>query len=466
MAVSWTHDASLDSTLQSPGEGLLPRASGTAAVTSRAACIEGRFAELYRTEFAYVWRSARRLGVSHAEADDIVQETFVIVHRLLGSYELNGSPRPWLFALLFRVVQRHHRSHRRRNAHTDADANVDAIAAPPAAAPDRAAETTETVRLLEGILEKLDPDKRAVLVLADLEERPLAEIAEILGIHERTATSRLRAAREHLDASLARHRARDGWRFNVSSESEKRRSALLPLANIYEPTDADAARVLTKVRASLDSGVGFAHPAATARTGFVLKLAGLSCIALALLGGSFLKQNKGDRTSPPTEAPVGTLETARAVATNGEPMDEPRAADDSPSRQVAPSVPVAALPNAPTTATAVGAQPQAPGNTSRSAAAPADGAPADTLAEEARLLAQARHALRGGDNERGLALLDEHARTFPNGWFASDRAVERIVALCSLGRRDEARREAKAFLARHPNSPLTRRIGSSCAAER
>ncbi len=63
----------------------------------------------------------------------------------------------------------------------------------------------------------------------------------------------------------------------------------------------------------------------------------------------------------------------------------------------------------------------------------------------------------------GLALLDEHARTFPNGFLASDRAAEHIVVLCGLGRQDEAAREAKAFLAGRPEGPLTRRVTMSCA---
>jgi hypothetical protein len=54
------------------------------------------FAELYRAHFAYVWMSAQRFGVQPADIDDVVQETFLTVHRLLDSYEEQGTKQGWL----------------------------------------------------------------------------------------------------------------------------------------------------------------------------------------------------------------------------------------------------------------------------------------------------------------------------------------------------------------------------------
>ena len=79
--------------------------------------------------------------------------------------------------------------------------------------PERAAETNETVRLLESILDSLDPEKRAALVLSDIEGRTALEIAHILGMNPNTVASRVRAAREYVEAAMTRHRARDGWRY-------------------------------------------------------------------------------------------------------------------------------------------------------------------------------------------------------------------------------------------------------------
>ncbi|MBN9164970.1 MAG: RNA polymerase sigma factor [Myxococcales bacterium] len=192
-----------------------PPASGVANVARS----EGRsgasssFAELYWTHLTYVWKTARRLGVTDAEVEDVVQETFFTAHRRSATFETLGAERAWLFATVYRVVLHHRRSFRRRSALTEDGMDLDAFPASPAAAPDRSAETSETVRLLEAILDSLDPEKRAVLVLVELEGKPLIEIAEILEINVNTVSSRLRLAREAVEAAMARHRARDGWRY-------------------------------------------------------------------------------------------------------------------------------------------------------------------------------------------------------------------------------------------------------------
>lgn len=171
------------------------------------------FLELYRAHFGYVWTTARRLGVRLGEVDDVVQETFLTAYRLLERYEARGAERGWLFSILYRVVQRHRRSAGRWSSLFKGGSDVEEIAAPPSAGPERSAETSKTVALLERVLDALEPERRAVLVLADLEGRTVNEIADILSINANTATSRLRAARAHVEAAVARHRARDGWRY-------------------------------------------------------------------------------------------------------------------------------------------------------------------------------------------------------------------------------------------------------------
>jgi hypothetical protein len=99
----------------------------------------------------------------------------------------------------------------------------------------------------------------------------------------------------------------------------------------------------------------------------------------------------------------------------------------------------------------------APGNTADTAK------PTVSVVEEARLLREADTALRMGDAARATALLDEHARTFPNGILAEERDAERVLLLCASGRA-EARAEAQRFLTVHPESPLSERVLASCAA--
>ncbi|HEX4447213.1 MAG TPA: hypothetical protein VH044_10770 [Polyangiaceae bacterium] len=85
-----------------------------------------------------------------------------------------------------------------------------------------------------------------------------------------------------------------------------------------------------------------------------------------------------------------------------------------------------------------------------------------TVGAETRLLRSADEALRGGKPAVALALLDEHARTFPHGVFSEERSAERVMALCALGRTDEARAEARRFLATSQESLLANDIRHSC----
>ncbi|MGH7282482.1 MAG: hypothetical protein ACRELY_13225 [Polyangiaceae bacterium] len=82
---------------------------------------------------------------------------------------------------------------------------------------------------------------------------------------------------------------------------------------------------------------------------------------------------------------------------------------------------------------------------------------------EVDLLRRAQEALNDGDANAALALLDEHARKYPNGALAEEREAARVVALCAANRVDDARATAQSFSTAHPQSPFAARIAASCA---
>jgi RNA polymerase sigma-70 factor (ECF subfamily) len=170
------------------------------------------FRDAYEQGFAFVWRNLRRLGVSPDRIDDAFQDVFVVVHRKLPEFEGRCSLRSWLFAIVERVSNDYRRSRRRKGAlAAGAPGSVDAdtLAASPAASPAERAEIAERVRLLYQILEQIDEAKRAILILAELEQMTAPEIADAVGIPLNTVYSRLRLARQAFDEALARHRARE-----------------------------------------------------------------------------------------------------------------------------------------------------------------------------------------------------------------------------------------------------------------
>lgn len=156
------------------------------------------FEQLFAEQLTYVWNVLRRLGVRDAEREDLVQEVFVRVHQALPTYDASRPPRPWLFAFAFRVASDHRRLARHRSEVLGDDAES------PASAPgaDTQLEGAQRRAVLHAALDQLDLDKRAVIVLHELEELSIPEVARTLGIPEGTAYTRLRAARLQLATTL------------------------------------------------------------------------------------------------------------------------------------------------------------------------------------------------------------------------------------------------------------------------
>lgn len=185
------------------------QAPAEAQSASREATEELSFDGVYQAHFRFVWRSAKRLGVGNASLDDVVQEVFVVVHRRLPDFEGRSSLGTWLFGITLRVVRDHRRSAGRRDPRCEIDPDT---LLTDDRDPGEHAEKAEAVRLLHALLDTMDDDRRAVFVMADLEQMAMPDIADALGINVNTAYARLRAARQDFEQALARHRARDAWR--------------------------------------------------------------------------------------------------------------------------------------------------------------------------------------------------------------------------------------------------------------
>lgn len=195
------------------GDGRLSSTSAAVAgptVPARDSAVP-TFDEIYAEHFDYVWQTVRRLGARTDEIDDVVQEVFIAVHRLLPRYE-PGNLRGWLYAIGVNVTLHQRRRANRFAASHESCGDLERVPDSHGKDPEASAETRESVRLFEHLLDGLDTEKRAVLILAAIEQKSLSEIAEILDINVNTAAWRLRIAREQIQEGLMRHRARDGWR--------------------------------------------------------------------------------------------------------------------------------------------------------------------------------------------------------------------------------------------------------------
>jgi hypothetical protein len=93
-------------------------------------------------------------------------------------------------------------------------------------------------------------------------------------------------------------------------------------------------------------------------------------------------------------------------------------------------------------------------------AAPPPKAKAMTLLGELELLKRARSALRSGDGEQALELLDRHARERASNGLDAEATLLRIEALAAVGRHADASALAARFVRDNPNSALGDRAKS------
>jgi RNA polymerase sigma-70 factor (ECF subfamily) len=150
------------------------------------------FREIFERELPFVYNSLRRLGIRSADLPDATQEVFATVSAVLGDYDPSRPLRPWLFGIAYRVGMRWlDVAHRRREVPSEIPEAPDS--SPNAEA---AVERNEARDLARIALSKVEPSRRAVLILSHFEGLSVPEIASALQIPVNTAYSRLHRARE------------------------------------------------------------------------------------------------------------------------------------------------------------------------------------------------------------------------------------------------------------------------------
>ena len=149
------------------------------------------FEDLFAREFPRVARTIHHIVGDRARAEEVTQDAFLELLRHWRTVAAYDRPDLWVRRVAIRKAQRErHRAWRRVELErgTVGDDVVDV--------PTPAPEVLAAVR-------RLAPRQRAVVVLFYFEDRPMTEIADILGCSESTGWSQLHTARRHLATALS-----------------------------------------------------------------------------------------------------------------------------------------------------------------------------------------------------------------------------------------------------------------------
>lgn len=160
-------------------------------------------AAIYRAHQDYVARILYHCGLETSLIDDALQDVFLVVHRRLVDFDGRTSIRNWLYGIAKRVASDYRRGTRRGSRKL-----VLVGEDHPLLRSEHAGARVEAAHIVEQFLEQLDPDKRRVFLLSELEGMTAVEIGELEGLNVNTVYARLRAARQRFERTLARHMAR------------------------------------------------------------------------------------------------------------------------------------------------------------------------------------------------------------------------------------------------------------------
>ena len=176
-----------------------------------------------------LYAAAMRMARNPADAEDLVQETFLKAYRAYDSFEAGTNLKAWLYRILTNTYINKYRKDKRRPTESELGDVEDLylyrrIGSEETADSSRSAED----RVIDGLVESdikraveaLPENFRVPVLLADLEGFAYKEIAEILDIPIGTVMSRLHRGRKALQASLTEFARQRGLLPDEEDEDE------------------------------------------------------------------------------------------------------------------------------------------------------------------------------------------------------------------------------------------------------
>ena len=157
------------------------------------------FAELVARHKRRVFATAARFARDDHQLDDICQEVFVRAFRHLGKFRQEAPFTHWLARITVSACYDFLRKERRVREQVSLDASVYEI---PDRGIDAALAAGRARELLDYALQRLPADERLIITLAEIEERPMREIAALTGWSESNVKVRAFRARQNLKRIL------------------------------------------------------------------------------------------------------------------------------------------------------------------------------------------------------------------------------------------------------------------------
>lgn len=171
---------------------------------------ESAFNELVITYERRVYGLVFRMLGRRDEAEDLAQEVFVQVFKAIDQFRGESKLSTWIYRIAVNLCKNRTKYLSRRHAGEQDDIDAMAERVPMSAAraatvgdvsrPDELVEGMQLEDIVKRAIQKLEPEFREALILADVEDMPYEEIAQIMGVPVGTVKSRIHRARAQLKA--------------------------------------------------------------------------------------------------------------------------------------------------------------------------------------------------------------------------------------------------------------------------
>jgi RNA polymerase sigma-70 factor (ECF subfamily) len=164
------------------------------------------FAQLMRRYNQRLFRVARAITGDDAEAEDVVQQSYLAAFTHRDQFAGNAAFSTWLTRIVINLAVARHREQRRmRHVAVEATAPDWRSGTGEQPTPEDYVSRKELTALLVTAIDALPEDYRAIIVLRELEGLSTREAADCLWISEEAARVRLHRARSLLRAELWQH---------------------------------------------------------------------------------------------------------------------------------------------------------------------------------------------------------------------------------------------------------------------